>query len=82
MTAIETRKQARRSQRQIEDFALRAYDAQCAAEALDVAFRELADYPEEIGEAVHQLLLAATFIANDALSWAQLSNVDFDLPTP
>jgi hypothetical protein len=84
MTAVETPKQARRSQRRIEVFAPRAYDAQCAAQALEAAFRELADYPEGIGEAVHHLhlRLAATAIAADVISWAQAKQCGLRMVAP
>jgi hypothetical protein len=82
MTAVETPEQARRSQRKIEDFAFKAYDAQCAAQALEATLRELADYPGDIGEAVHQLRLAATFIATDAISWARSQQCGLRRPLP
>jgi hypothetical protein len=78
---IETLEEIRHSQEQIENFAGLARAAKIAVEVLEDAFRELADYPEEIGEAMHQLRRAATFVATDALNWAWISNPDFDPST-
>jgi hypothetical protein len=79
---VETLEQAAQAQREIEDFARRARDVRIAVEALEGAYCGLADCPDGVGEAMHQLHRAAVFVATDALNWAWISNTDFDPSTP
>jgi hypothetical protein len=52
-----------------------------AVEALEDAFCGLADWPEDIGDAMPRLSCIADNIADAAFEWAQMCNADFDPST-
>ena len=79
---MQTAKQAARAKQQIEDLARRASAMKRAVEALEDEFCGLADWPEDIGNAMPRLSAAAELLANAAKDWARLCNVDFDPSTP
>jgi hypothetical protein len=79
---IETLEQAAQAQQQIEDFARLARDAKIAVEQLADAFTELADWPEDIGAAMPELIAAANDIADGAWDWAKEGDCEFDPSAP
>jgi hypothetical protein len=78
---IETPEEAVLSQKEIEHFARLAYVMIIAVERLEDAFYDLADYPENLGEAMPQLRALANITARIAHEWARISNSDFN-PSP
>src|SRR5262245_35933796 len=75
---IETVEEFEASQRQVEDFALRAHDIEIAVKKFKRAFHELLDSPESVEAAMADLSSAAASIARDAREWATECNVNFD----
>jgi hypothetical protein len=76
---IETPEEAVLSQKEIEHFARLAYVMIIAVERLEDAFYDLADYPENLGEAMPQLRALADSIARIADKRARIGNSDFKL---